>query len=114
MSVVFGILVVFFVVMSVIVKVLRRAGMATVGAPAEAELDESYDFESENEEHESAQCENPYYSYEYDTEEECEAAPVHMDVVNVEAEPVEPAAFDLRQAVVHQTILQNKYIESNF
>ena len=75
-------------------------------------------FEEDEEEQEEQPMEVPsYFSYETLEEEDKEQHPAaaareaqpQRPVVVAEEEPAETPAFDLRQAVIYQTILHNKY-----
>ena len=92
----------------------------SVGDTAHMEDDENKDdgfFDFDNVENEEAVAEpQPYFTYETLEADVApktahKQAPVRPTSVQQEA-PVNEPAFDLRQAVIYQTLLNNKYINA--
>ena len=76
--------------------------------PGNGDADNAETFETPSDE-------NPYFTYESDTEEiaKTHRAPKAQAAVmiSVADQPVARPQFDLRQAVIHQVILDNRYID---
>ncbi len=110
-------LIMLFVALSFVGSLYKRF-KRTIAETADADRQDDMQFDEQEPvfEQESTQ-ENPYFSYEYEQPTSPSPAPVQVKKQRVAAAPLfvtaseQPSDFDLRQAVVFQTILNNPYID---
>jgi hypothetical protein len=93
---------------SLMARKKNAAASAAYGDDSDSEETEDNFFNfDEVEAEEAAPAPEPYFTYEAPQAEVDHVAPVAATIVE---EPATTPAFDLRQAIVFQTILTNKYI----
>ena len=106
------------IIVSYIMLSLYRRFKRTLDNSAQTDTvgDEAYDDQVDHDEpsfayEESAEPSSPYFSYEYETTEPVvKKAPIVEPQLQVDTAP-QRNRFDLRQAVIYQTVLNNHYIE---
>ena len=106
------------IIMSYVMFSLYRRFKRSIADSATEVTDEAYDnqdiYEDTDFEHEEpAASSNPYFSYEYETPAAKSTPKPQPETVQQPQTPLATGwnGFDLKQAVIYQTVLNNHYID---